>query len=157
MTIWWLTLLGLCLNLNLGLALQVPQHNCERYFSYYKESDGAYIGVFTAPRAGVNSLDWEVVFNAHGTGQVSVCWVVFSIAYVVNLICRQQLSDLSSHIRLRTAPSKRYAMENVARYLCASKTSGTSCPNLSGRNSMMSFCAETMNVSYCHIRFFMSL
>nr|XP_016938543.2 serine protease gd [Drosophila suzukii] len=71
MTIWWLTLLGLCLNLNLGLALQVPQHNCERYFSYYKESDGAYIGVFTAPRAGVNSLEWEVVFNAHGTGQAA--------------------------------------------------------------------------------------
>ncbi|XP_037730952.1 serine protease gd [Drosophila subpulchrella] len=71
MTIWWLTLLGLCLNLSVGSALQVPQHNCERYFSYYKESTGAYIGVFTAPRAGVNSLTWEVIFNAHGTGQAA--------------------------------------------------------------------------------------
>ncbi|EDX12976.1 GD20439 [Drosophila simulans] len=69
MTIVWLTLLGLCLNLNLGSALQVPQHNCERYFSYYKEASGGYIGVFTAPRAGVNSLSWEVVFTAHGTEQ----------------------------------------------------------------------------------------
>lgn len=70
MTILWLTLLGLCLNLKLGSALHVPQHNCERYFSYYKEDSGAYIGVFTAPRAGVNSLSWEVVFTAHGTGEV---------------------------------------------------------------------------------------
>ncbi|EDW97606.1 serine protease gd [Drosophila yakuba] len=71
MTIVWLTLLGLCLNLNIGSALQVPQHNCERYFSYYKENNGAYIGVFTAPRAGVNSLSWEVVFTARGTDQAS--------------------------------------------------------------------------------------
>ncbi|XP_017001400.2 chymotrypsin-like protease CTRL-1 [Drosophila takahashii] len=69
MTISWLTLLGLCVNLNLGSALHAPQHNCDRYFSYYKENSGAYIGVFTAPRGGVNSLSWEVVFTAHGTGQ----------------------------------------------------------------------------------------
>ncbi|EDV48860.1 serine protease gd [Drosophila erecta] len=71
MAIWWLTLLGLCLSLQLGSALQVPQHNCDRYFSYYKEGCGAYIGVFTAPRGGVNSLSWEVVFTAHGTEQAN--------------------------------------------------------------------------------------
>ncbi|XP_017076709.2 LOW QUALITY PROTEIN: serine protease gd [Drosophila eugracilis] len=71
MIISWLTFLGLCLNLNLGSALQVPQHNCERYFSYYQEHGGDYIGVFTAPRSGISSLSWEVVFTAHGTGQAN--------------------------------------------------------------------------------------
>ncbi|XP_017117582.1 serine protease gd [Drosophila elegans] len=69
MTISRLTFLGLCLNLVLCSALQVPQHNCESYFSYYREDSGAYIGVFTAPRPGINSLSWEVVFTAHGTNQ----------------------------------------------------------------------------------------
>ncbi|KAH8384150.1 hypothetical protein KR009_012254 [Drosophila setifemur] len=69
MAIAWLTFLGLFLQLSVGLALVVPQHNCEDYFSYYRESDGSYYGLFTAPRAGINSFAWEVVFNARGTQQ----------------------------------------------------------------------------------------
>lgn len=52
-------------------ALEVPQHNCESYFSYYRRGNGEYYGLFTAPRAGINSFSWEVVFTAHGTNQVS--------------------------------------------------------------------------------------
>ncbi|KAH8232320.1 hypothetical protein KR032_004182 [Drosophila birchii] len=66
-------LLGLCL-LNVlssqgAEALEVPAHNCESYFSYYRRGNGEYYGLFTAPRAGINSFSWEVVFSAHGTGQ----------------------------------------------------------------------------------------
>ncbi|KAH8278378.1 hypothetical protein KR018_001355 [Drosophila ironensis] len=69
MPIAGLTCLGLFLALALGTALEVPQHNCADYFSYYKESSGNYFGLFTAPRAGVRSFDWEVIFNADKTGQ----------------------------------------------------------------------------------------
>ncbi|XP_016978819.1 serine protease gd-like [Drosophila rhopaloa] len=70
MTISWLTFLGLCLNLSsFSSALFVPQHNCESYFGYFKEDSGSYIGVFTAPRSGVNRLSWTVVFTAHGNNQ----------------------------------------------------------------------------------------
>ncbi|KAH8338345.1 hypothetical protein KR059_000937 [Drosophila kikkawai] len=68
MAIRFLTLLlGLCL-LSVE-ALEVPSHNCESYFSYYRRGNGEYYGLFTAPRAGINSFSWEVMFNAHGTGQ----------------------------------------------------------------------------------------
>ncbi|KAH8284023.1 hypothetical protein KR054_007643 [Drosophila jambulina] len=66
-------LLRLCLLSVLSLlgaeALEVPAHNCESYFSYYRRGNGEYFGLFTAPRAGISSFSWEVVFNAHGTGQ----------------------------------------------------------------------------------------
>ncbi|EDV44016.2 uncharacterized protein Dana_GF18776 [Drosophila ananassae] len=64
-----LTFLGLSLTVSLGWALIVPQHHCENYFSYMKESNGKYFGLFTAPRGGINSVKWVAVFNADKTQQ----------------------------------------------------------------------------------------
>ncbi|XP_017046728.1 serine protease gd [Drosophila ficusphila] len=69
MIISWLTFLCLCSNLYSSSALHVPQHNCDRYFSYRREESGSYFGLFTAKHGGINSLTWEVQFTAHGTGQ----------------------------------------------------------------------------------------
>ncbi|KAH8268403.1 hypothetical protein KR026_006335 [Drosophila bipectinata] len=64
-----LTFLGLSLTWSIGWGLIVPQHHCDNYFSYMKESDGQYFGLFTAPRGGINSVKWVAVFNADKTEQ----------------------------------------------------------------------------------------
>ncbi|XP_022211570.2 phenoloxidase-activating factor 1 [Drosophila obscura] len=64
-------LLILCLGLCLKTALSqtVPSHNCGDLFSYYRRPDGSLIGVFTPLQDGLTSLDWTVMFTAHGTDQ----------------------------------------------------------------------------------------
>ncbi|EDW24618.1 GL23295 [Drosophila persimilis] len=64
-------LLFVCLGLCLGTALAqtVPSHNCGDLFTYMRRGDGSIIGVFTPLQDGLTSLDWSVVFTAHGTSQ----------------------------------------------------------------------------------------
>ncbi|XP_001358680.2 serine protease gd [Drosophila pseudoobscura] len=64
-------LLFVCLGLCLGTALAqtVPSHNCGDLFTYMRRGDGSIIGVFTPLQDGLTSLDWSVVFTAHGSSQ----------------------------------------------------------------------------------------
>ncbi|KAH8283772.1 hypothetical protein KR054_001098 [Drosophila jambulina] len=43
----------------------LPDHNCSEYFTYGIE-DGNYIGLFTAPKAGLSRVSWSVSFVWQG-------------------------------------------------------------------------------------------
>ncbi|KAH8338549.1 hypothetical protein KR059_009054 [Drosophila kikkawai] len=47
-------------------GIVLPEHNCSDYFTYGIE-DGNYIGLFTAPKAGLYRISWNVTFLWHGS------------------------------------------------------------------------------------------
>ncbi|XP_017047125.1 uncharacterized protein LOC108092133 isoform X1 [Drosophila ficusphila] len=59
-----------CLSITLSsvLAIIIPEHNCNDYFTYSPVHYGeSYIGVFTAPKTNsTEKFYWEAYFNAHG-------------------------------------------------------------------------------------------
>ncbi|KAH8257866.1 hypothetical protein KR038_002145, partial [Drosophila bunnanda] len=47
-------------------GIVLPEHNCSEYFTYGLEDGKTYIGLFTAPKAGLSSISWNVSFVWQG-------------------------------------------------------------------------------------------
>ncbi|KAH8383787.1 hypothetical protein KR009_010533, partial [Drosophila setifemur] len=66
------SLFCLCFFFRAAIALIWPEHNCTEYFTYgmeFRENSMKYMGIFTAPKAAINYLDWLVYFAWNKTDQ----------------------------------------------------------------------------------------
>ncbi|XP_041565567.1 uncharacterized protein LOC108139105 isoform X2 [Drosophila elegans] len=47
-------------SLGAALAITLPEHNCTEFFTYGVEDGNTFVGLFTAPKAGLQSISWHI-------------------------------------------------------------------------------------------------
>ncbi|KAI8043959.1 hypothetical protein M5D96_000107 [Drosophila gunungcola] len=47
-------------SLGAALAISLPEHNCTEFFTYGVEDGKTFVGIFTAPKAGLQSISWHI-------------------------------------------------------------------------------------------------